>query len=185
MEDGYVIDRPNRAKASSKTTRAIVVVLMLVSAGLMSLIVFGGWGGLQGSKFNQVVYILLYLVIAYFIGRWSRGLLPVAAALAIILLIFAAISGPEWFDRDKTGFSTPDTIFGTTGLESAVLGLLTYLLIPVQLLLIAFSAQGFRQDWHIEVEVPRSRAQWSGAAPRRISTRPGARRGTTTGGIRG
>lgn len=180
MEDGYVIDRPNRAKASSKTTRAIVVLLLLVSAGLMALVVFGGWSGLQGSKFNQLVYIALYLVMAYFVGRWNRGVLPVAAALAIILLIFAGVSGPEWFERDKTGFSTPEWIFGGDGLESSVLGTLTLLLIPVQILLIAFAAQGFRQDWHVEIEVPKSRAQWPGAAPRRISERPGARRGTTT-----
>jgi len=180
MEDGYVIDRPNRAKASSKTTRAIVVVLLLVSAGLMALVVFGGWGALQGSKLNQVVYILLYLGMAYLVARWNRGVLPVAAALAIILLIFAAVSGPEWLERDKDGFATPEMVFGGAGLESSVLGLLTYLLIPVQILLIAFTAQGFRQDWHVEVEVPRSRAQWPGAAPRRVSTRPGARRGTTS-----
>jgi len=181
MEDGYVIDRPNRAKASSKTTRAIVVLLLLISAGLMALVVFGGWGGLQGNKLNQVVYILLYLLMAYLVARWNRGVLPVAAALAIILLIFAAVSGPEWLDRDKNGFATPEWIFGGDGLESSVLGTLTFLLIPVQILLIAFAAQGFRQDWHVEIEVPRSRAQWSGAAPRRVSTRPGARRGTTTG----
>lgn len=180
MEDGYVIDRPNRAKASSKTTRGIIVVLLLASAGLMGLIVFGGWSALQGSKFNQVAYLLLYVGMALLVARWNRGVLPVAAALAIILLIFAAISGPEWFDRDKTGFSTPEMIFGGAGLESQVLGLLTYLLIPVQILVIAFAAQGFRQDWHVEIEVPKSRAKWPGAAPRRVSTRPGARRGTTT-----
>lgn len=180
MEDTYVIDRPNRAKASSRTTRAIIVVLLLVSAGLMSLVVFGGWSGLQGNKLNQVVYILLYVGMAYLVARWNRGVLPVAAALAIILLIFAAVSGPEWFDRDKTGFATPEWIFGGDGLESSVLGTLTYLLIPVQILLIAFAAQGFRQDWHVEIEVPKSRALWAGAAPRRVSTRPGARRGTTT-----
>ncbi|MBB4664089.1 hypothetical protein [Conexibacter arvalis] len=184
MEDGYVIDRPNRAKTSSRTTRAIVVLLLLVSAGLMSLVIFGGWGGLQGSKLNQVVYLGLYLLMAYLVARWNRGVLPVAAALAIILLIFAAISGPEWLERDKTGFATPELIFGGDGLESSVIAMLTFLLIPVQVLLIAFAAQGFRQDWHVEVEVPKSRAQWSGAAPRRVSTRPGARRGTTTGASR-
>lgn len=180
MEDGYVIDRPNRAKASSKTTRAIIVLLLLVSAGLMSLVVFGGWSGLQGNKLNQIVYILLYILMAYLVTRWNRGVLPVAAALAIILLIFAAVSGPEWFERDKTGFSTPEWIFGGAGFESSVLGTITFLLIPVQVLLIAFVAQGFRQEWHVEIEVPKSRALWPGAAPRRVSTRPGARRGTTT-----
>lgn len=178
MEDGYVIDRPNRAKASSRTTRAIVVLLLLVSAALMLIVIVGGWGGLGGSKAVQVTYVGLYLLMAYFVAKWNRGVLPVAAALAILLLIFAAVAGPEWMARDKDGFSTPESIFGGSGLESGLLGLITFIVIPVQLLLIFFVAQGFRQEWHIELEVPRSRAKWSGAAPRRIDVRPGARRST-------
>jgi hypothetical protein len=179
MEDGYVIDRPNRAKASSRTTRAIVAMLLIASAAVMMIVVVGGWSALQGSKFNQVAYVALYVLMAYLVARWNRGVLPVAAALAIILLIFAAVSGPEWIDRDKSGFATPDLPFGGAGLEASMLGLLTYLLIPLQILLIAFAAQGFRQDWHVEIEVPKSRAKWSGAAPPKVNTRPGARRGTT------
>jgi hypothetical protein len=30
--------------------------------------------------------------------------------------------------------------------------LITFLIIPVQILLIAFSMRGFQQDWHVEVE---------------------------------
>jgi hypothetical protein len=178
MEDVYVIDRPNRAKAASKTTRAIVAVLLLVSAALQLVVILGGWSALQGSTSLQLVYALLYVLMAYLVSRWNRGVLPVAAALAILLLIFAAVSGPEWMARDKSGFRTPDSIFGSTGLESAVLGLLTFVVIPVQILVIAFVAQAFRQDWHVELEVPKSRALWPGAAPRRIVERPGARRGT-------
>jgi ABC-type dipeptide/oligopeptide/nickel transport system permease component len=70
-----------------------------------------------------------------------------AAALAILLGIFAAIAGPEWFDRDKTGFSDP-------ALPAGVLGLLTLLIVPVQVLLIAFAMRGFQQGWNVEVEVP-------------------------------
>lgn len=157
MEAGYVIERPNRAKASSKTTRAIVVLLMLVTVALMLIVIVGGWSALQGAKAVQIFYVAVYLILAYYIGRWNRGALPVAAALAIILGIFAAVAGPVWLDRDKDGFATPETLFGTTGLESSVLGLVTFLVIPVQLLLITFAAQGFRQDWHVEVEVPKGR----------------------------
>ena len=32
--------------------------------------------------------------MAFLVARWNRGVLPVAAALAIIMLIFAAIAGP-------------------------------------------------------------------------------------------
>ncbi|HMJ02695.1 MAG TPA: hypothetical protein VK506_07125, partial [Conexibacter sp.] len=77
-----------------------------------------------------------------------------AMALAIILAIFAAIAAPEWFQRDKDGFSTPESVFGSAGLESQVLGLLTLLLVPLQVLVIFFTVQGFRQDWHVEVERP-------------------------------
>ncbi len=179
MEDGYVIDRPNRAKQSSQTTRAIVVLLLLVSALLQLIVILGGWSALQGSKAVQLIYALLYVGAAYLVSRWNRGVLPVAAAMAILLLIFAAVSGPEWLDRDKSGFSTPESIFGSAGLESSVLALVTLIIIPVQLLVIAFCAQAFRQEWHVELEVPKSRAKWSGAAPRRIVQRPGQRRGTT------
>jgi hypothetical protein len=154
MEAGYVIERPNRAKASSRTTRAIVVLLLLASAAVMLLVILGGWSALQGGQGLQLAYVLLYLVMAYYVARWNRGPLPVSAALAIILLIFAAVAAPDWFARDKAGFATPQTVFGTTGFGSGVLGALTVLLIPLQVLLIAFALQGFRQDWHVEVERP-------------------------------
>jgi hypothetical protein len=154
MDAGYVIERPNREKASSKTTRAICVGLLLLSAAVMLLVILGGWSALQGGQALQLAYVVIYLGMAYYIARWNRGPLPVAAALAIILGIFAAVAGPEWLARDKDGFATPETAFGTTGLESQVLGLLTFLLIPLQVLVIFFTLQGFRQDWHVEVERP-------------------------------
>lgn len=150
-----MIDRPNRAKASSKSTRATVVFLLLVSVVLMLIVIVGGWSVLQGAKAVQISYVVLYLGLAFYIGRWNRGALPVAAALAIILAIFAAVAGPEWLARDKDGFATAESLFGTSGLESSVLGLITFVLIPIQILLIAFAAQGFRQDWHVEIEVPK------------------------------
>jgi hypothetical protein len=154
MEAGYVIERPNRAKASSRTTRAIVVALLLISAAVMLIIMLGGWSTLQSGPVLQLAYVVLYVGAAYYIAQWNRGPLPVAMALAIILAIFAAIAAPEWFQRDKDGFSTPESVFGSTGLESATLGLLTALLVPLQVLLIVFTVQGFRQDWHVEVERP-------------------------------
>jgi hypothetical protein len=161
-EPEVIIERPNRDKASSKVTRAIVVVLLLVSAGLVTLISVGGWDAIEGAKPLQVAYIVLYLVIAFFVLRWSRGVLPVAAALAIVLMIFAAVSAPAWFDRDKTGFTDP-------ALDADILGLLSALLVPVQLLLIAFAMSGFRQKWNVEVErheePPPERAEERGPAP--------------------
>jgi hypothetical protein len=144
-DDEVRIEHPNREMASSKATRAVVIFLLLVSATLVAIVTVGGWSALQGAQGVQVAYIVLYLVMAYYVARWSRGVLPVAAALAIILLIFAAVSGPEWFDRDKTGFDDP-------ALDSGLLGLITLLIVPVQLLLIAFAMRGFTQEWNVEVE---------------------------------
>jgi hypothetical protein len=145
-EDGdIVIERPNRAKASSKATRSVVVLLLLVSIGLMLIVTIGGWNVLEGAKILQVAYIALYLLFAFYVLRWNRGVLPVVAALAIVLLIFAAVAGPAWFDRDKSGFTNP-------AIGADVLGLVTLLLVPVQALLIAFAMQGFVQAWNVEVE---------------------------------
>src|ERR1044072_272901 len=154
MEAGYVIERPNRAKASSKTTRAIVVALLLISAAVMLIVMLGGWSALQRGPVLHPAYVVIYVGMAFYIARWNRGPLPVAMALAIILLIFAAIAAPEWVQRDKDGFSPPESVFGSTGLESQTLGLLTALLVPLQVLVIFFTVQGFRQDWHVEVERP-------------------------------
>jgi hypothetical protein len=140
-----VIEHPNREKAESRATKAIVVALLLVSAAIMGLITVGGWNALQGAKSLQVAYIVVYVVLSVQIGRWRSGLLPVAAALAIVLLIFAAISGPQWFVRDKNGFADPT-------LDESVLGLLTVVLVPLQLLLIVFAARGFSQKWSVEIE---------------------------------
>src|SRR3954454_8816989 len=144
QEDTY-IDRPNRRKASSKATKAIVAVLLVVSAVIVLIITLGGWGTLEGAKLLQVAYILIYLLMAFLVMRWNRGVLPLAAALAIVLLIFAAVSGPAWFDRDKAGFTDP-------ALDEGILGLLTLLLVPIQILLIAFAMRGFQQAWNVEVE---------------------------------
>jgi hypothetical protein len=144
-DDGVRIEHPNRAKASSKATKAVIILLLLVSAALVLIVTVGGWSALQGAKALQIAYIAIYLVIAFYVARWNRGVLPVAAALAIILLIFAAVAGPAWFERDKTGFNDP-------ALDSSLLGLITLLIVPVQALLIVFSMQGFAQEWNVEVE---------------------------------
>jgi hypothetical protein len=146
-EEGHVIDRPNRRKASSKVTRAIVILLLLVSAAVVAIISAGGWSTIEGAKPLQIAYILLYLMLAFFVLRWSRGVLPLAAALAIVLLIFAAVSGPAWFDRDKTGLTDP-------ALDESILGLLSLILVPLQILLIAFAMRGFQQAWNVEIERP-------------------------------
>src|ERR1700730_2003837 len=99
--------RPNRDKAASKATKAIVMLLLLVSAALVLIVTIGGWSKLAGMQPVSLAYVLVYLIMAFYVARWNRGVLPMAAALAIILGIFAAIAGPQWFDRDKVGFTDP------------------------------------------------------------------------------
>jgi hypothetical protein len=140
-----VIEHPNREKASSKATKAAVLLLLVATVVLVAIVTIGGWKALEGAKLLQIGYILLYLVMAFFVARRNRGVLPVAAALAIILLIFAAVAAPEWFARDKTGFTNP-------ALDENVLGFITFLIVPVQIFLIAFAMRGFQQAWNVEVE---------------------------------
>src|SRR5205823_7707309 len=125
----------------------------------------GGWSKLEGMKPVNFVLCIAYLIIAYYIwARWSRGLLPMAAALAILLLIMAVIagtglSGTSWFDRTNSGFGAAQTVFGSPGLSPDVLGFFTVLLIPVQALLIIFAMIGFSQGWNVELEVPKDEAE--------------------------
>lgn len=146
-EPEIAIEHPNREKATAKATRAMVILLLLASAVLLIVISVGAWDALAGAKPLQVAYVLVYLGMAVMVARWSRGVLPVAAALAIVLLIFAAVSVPGWFARDKDGFTDP-------ALASYVVGVLCALLIPLQLLLIGFALRGFQQAWNVEVEHP-------------------------------
>jgi presenilin-like A22 family membrane protease len=140
-----VVEHPNRGKAASRLTRMLVILLLLATAVLLVLITVGGWSTLEGAKPVQVLFILVYLLLAWFVARWSRGVLPMIAGLAVILGIFAAVSTPDWFARDKAGFTDP-------GLSSSLLGLLCALLVPVQAALIVIALQGFRQQWNVEVE---------------------------------
>jgi hypothetical protein len=144
-DDEVRIEHPNRKKASSKITRLLVIVMLLVTVGLMLIVTLGGWAALVGAKPVGVALILVFAILAFFVGRWSRGVLPLIAALAMITLIFAAVSTPAWFNRDHTGYNDP-------ALPSGLLGLITALLVPVELLLIAVAMSGFRQAWNVEVE---------------------------------
>jgi presenilin-like A22 family membrane protease len=146
-----VLVHPNRDKAESKATRAIVVLLLVTSAVLILVITLGGWSQLQGMQIVSFFYVILYAVMAFFVARWNRGVLPVAAGLAILFAVVAAVAGPAWFERDKAGFADP-------ALEPSILGLLTIILVPVQLLLVAFSMRGFQQQWNVEHEVSRDEA---------------------------
>jgi lysylphosphatidylglycerol synthetase-like protein (DUF2156 family) len=146
-----VLVHPNRDKSKSKSTKAAVVLLLLVSAALVLLITIGGWSQLQGMHIVSFGYIIAYLVFAYFVWNWTRGLLPVAAGMAILITVVCAVAAPAWFARDKAGFVDPL-------LPPSLIGLLTLVMIPVQIVLIVFAMRAFQQEWNVEVEVPKEEA---------------------------
>ena len=149
VREGYELWRPNREKAQSQTTKALVAFVLLLSAALVIIITVGGWERLQSSSVAvmSLIYAVLYIVFAILIFSWNRGLLPVAASLAIILAIFAAIAAPAWFARAKDGLDSPL-------LPEDLIGLLTLILVPVQILLIVIALIAFNQEWHVEEERP-------------------------------
>jgi lysylphosphatidylglycerol synthetase-like protein (DUF2156 family) len=164
-DSDIVIVHPNREGAQAKATKAAVVFLLVVSAAITAIITIGGWTKLEGAQMWAIFYVLIYLVMAYLVTRWNRGIVPVAAALAILLAVVALVAAPAWFDRDKAGFADP-------ALPPDILGLLTAILVPVQILLIAFAMRAFSQKWNIEVEVTRDEAErrYGGrSAPRRTA----------------
>jgi hypothetical protein len=146
--DDLVIHHPNREKGGSKATKAGTILLLLATAALVAIITIGGWGTLEGAQPISIFFILVFLLVAFFVARWNRGVLPLAAAFAIVLLVFAAIAAQGWFDRDATGYDNP-------GLPPGLLGLLTLILIPVEFLLIVFAMRGFSQKWNVEIEMTR------------------------------
>src|SRR5947208_5027815 len=151
-DSDIVIVHPNRQGAEAKATKAAVILLLLTSAAVTAIITFGGWSKLEGAQIWAIFYIVIYVVMADLVLQWNRGILPVAGALAILFAVVALVAAPAWFDRDKAGFVDP-------ALPPGILGLLTAILVPVQILLIAFAMRAFSQKWNIEVEVTRDEAE--------------------------
>ena len=150
VRPGYELWRPNREKAGSITTKFVIALLLLATAVIAALITIGGWSLLKGGGAMGLVcaiYAILYAFFAFLVFRWSRGILPVAAALSMILAIFCAVGADSWFARDKAGFDE--------GLiPSPMIGLLVIILAILQLILIAVALYGFNQNWHVEEERP-------------------------------
>jgi lysylphosphatidylglycerol synthetase-like protein (DUF2156 family) len=171
LTPGYAVVYPNREKSSSHAAKAIVTFIMLVSVALMLIVTIGGWSKLQGLKPVNFIWILAYLIMAFYIfTRWARGLLPITAGLAILLLMMTVIAGvgaagTSWFDRNQSGFAGAQSLFGGGGLPSDFLGLITLLIAPVQVLLIFFAMLGFSQGWNVELEVPIEEAKRRGYTP--------------------
>ncbi len=168
---GYAVVFPNREKAASKLMKLIVALILVVSVGLLLIVTIGGWSQLEGMKPLNFFWCIAYLIIAFYVlVRWSRGMLPIAAGLAILLLMVAIVAalgfgGTSWFDRSHAGFAQAQTLFGGKGLTADTIGTVTVLLIPVQLLLILVALGAFAQGWNVEQEVPIDEARKRGYKP--------------------
>jgi hypothetical protein len=159
VRPGYELWRPNREKAESITTKFVVVLLLLATAAVMILVTIGGFSVLQGGVGMGIMALLfcgLYVLFAFFVVRWNRGVLPLAAAFSVLLVIFAAVGASSWFDRDKSGFSS-------TLLPPSLIGLLMLILIPLSILTVAVSLIAFNQEWHVEEERPIGQGEDYGA----------------------
>lgn len=142
-DETNAVRHPNRDKPESIRTKAIIAFLLVLSSVLLLVVTWGGWDKLQGAKAVNIFYIVVYVVFAFYVYHWNRGVLPVASALAVVLIIFAAVSVPAWFERDAPGFTDP-------AMSAAMLGWLTALVIPLQIVVITFAMRGFQQQWNIE-----------------------------------
>ncbi|MGI8412883.1 MAG: hypothetical protein ACR2QA_10450 [Solirubrobacteraceae bacterium] len=176
LDPGYAVVYPNRRKIVSRATKAIVILILLASVGLILIVTIGAWSKLQGMQPVNFAWCIAYLLIAVFVARWARGLLPIAAGLALLLLIIALIagtgvSGASWFDRSYAGFGAARDLFGGPGLSPDTTGLVVLLIAPVQFLLIVFAMGGFAQRWNVEAEVPIDEARRGGHRP--VASHPG------------
>ena len=148
MRPGYELWRPNREKPGAITTKFVLVLLLAATAALAAIITIGGWSILVGGGPMGIVcaiFAILYAFFAFLVARWNRGILPVVAALSMILAIFCAVGAESWFNRDRAGF-------GEAALSSGLLGTLVILLGLLQIVIVAVSLYGFNQEWHVEEE---------------------------------
>jgi hypothetical protein len=139
---------------------------------LILIVTVGGWSKLEGLKPVSLVFVIVYVIIAFYVfTRWARGLLPIAAGLGVLMLMISfvagtGITGTSWFDRNNFGFAAPQSLFGSRGLGPDELGLITVLIAPVSALLIFFTMLGFSQGWNVEMEVPEDEAKGRGGGDR-------------------
>lgn len=148
VRPGYELWRPNREKAESVTTKFVLVFLLAATAAIAALVTITGFSLMTGGSGMGVIcliYAALYALFAFLVARWSRGILPVAAALSMILAILCAVGADSWFARDKAGFEE-------AMIPVPLIGLLVVILAVLQVILIAVALYGFNQNWHVEEE---------------------------------
>ena len=170
VRPGYELWRPNREKGESVTVKLVIVFLLLATAAIAALIAITGFSLMSGGSGMAVIcliYAALYAFFGFLVLRWNRGILPVAAALSIILAIFCAVGANSWFARNKTGFQ--DGL-----IPSPAIGLLVIVLALLQIVLIAAALYGFSQEWQVEEErlIGSSEDYGAGAPPENGAPQP-------------
>ncbi len=140
------VRHPNRDLPESQTARLATLALLTVTNFALLVVAVGGWSTLVGAKGLHVFFMLAFCVYFGYVIKWNRGVLPVIAASATILAVFAIVAGPAWFARDKVGYAD-------SAIPEPILGLITLGMIPLQMLLIVVSMWGFSQKWNIEEEI--------------------------------
>jgi hypothetical protein len=159
VKSGYVVTYPNREKRSSRVTRTVVAAVLTFSALLMLVVTVGGWSKLAGLEPLNIIWCLVYLVMAVYVMRWARELLPIAVGLAALMFVFTLIAetataGVTWTDRNGPDYAPVHSLFGGGGLSPNTLSALTVVIAITQALLIGASVYALRQGWNIEYEVP-------------------------------
>ncbi len=167
LKPGYVITYPNREKSSSQVTKVLTVAALVVSAVAILVMTFGGWSKMEGLVVLTIIWAFVYLLMAFYVFKWSRGLLPMAAALATLMLTFAIIAmtgytGVSWSDRSGAGYAPIQNVFGGTGFGASTMQLLALIVAICQVALIAVALRAFGQGWNIEYEIPAEEAAAKG-----------------------
>ena len=170
VRPGYELWRPNREKAESVTTKFVTTILLAATAILAIIVGITGFSlmsGGTGMALVTLIFGLLYAFFAFLVWRWNRGILPVAAALSMILAILCAVGANSWFARDKAGFE--DGL-----IPVSLIGLFVVLLALVQILVMVAALYGFNQDWHVEEErlIGSSEDYGAGAPPENGAPQP-------------
>ena len=150
VRPGYELWRPNREKAEAITIKFVLALLLAATSAIAFLVTITGFSLMTGGSGMGVVcfiYAALYAFFTFLVIRWNRGILPVAAALSMILAILCAVGADSWFARDKAGFE--DALVPVT-----LIGLLVVILAILQLIVVAVSLYAFNQNWHVEEERP-------------------------------
>ena len=147
---GVIVTHPNRDKPVVQATRAMVVVLLLVTAALMLIITVGGWKPARGrdpdpDRLHRRLPDCWPSTRAAGTAACCRS----ARRSPCCSTIFALVAGPGWFNRNKAGFAQPT-------LNAGLLGVLTLLIVPVQILLVVVRDARLQTGLERRARAPRS-----------------------------